>query len=73
LEARKFQPSKKFHPTRYPLISLVRRRNEQKSFTTTLVCQECFLSAALFGEAGERESTVLRAQRLLLTTWAVKI
>lgn len=46
LEAKIFQPSKKFHATLYLAASLVRRRNEQKSFTTTLVCQECFLAAA---------------------------
>ena len=46
LEARIFQPSKKFQATLYPGILHVRRGNEQKSFTTTLVCQECFRAAA---------------------------
>jgi hypothetical protein len=46
LEASKFQPSKKFHVALQVQELHVRRRNEQKSFTTTLVCQECFLAAA---------------------------
>lgn len=46
LEKTRKQSSKKFQVTLYLQKKLVRRGNEQKSFTTTLVCQECFLAAA---------------------------